>query len=64
MGTFHDLIDNARDVVVGATGPVSVAALDDVIASKRAADRAKDRRVLPELEALRRQQRDIDRHAE
>ena len=33
--------------------PVPVASLDDVIRSKRAANRAKDRAALPELEALR-----------
>jgi hypothetical protein len=33
--------------------PVAVASIDDVIRSKRAADRAKDRAALPELEALR-----------
>ena len=32
---------------------ISVAALDDIIDSKRAADRAKDRTALPYLEALR-----------
>lgn len=32
---------------------VRVASIDDIIASKQAADRAKDRRVLPYLESLR-----------
>ena len=51
-GGYADLIDRAvlfeiDDLIV------TVASLDDVIHSKRAADRPKDRAVLPLLEALR-----------
>ncbi len=60
VGTYDDLIGGARAEHVEGVGEVPVASLDDVIASKRAADRPKDRRVLPELEALRRRRSPTD----
>jgi hypothetical protein len=49
---YDDLAARASDVSIGATS-VSVAALDDVIASKECANRPKDHAVLPVLYALR-----------
>lgn len=52
IGTYPDLI--ARAVRVDIDGvTVALATLDDVVRSKRTADRPKDRAVLPVLEALR-----------
>lgn len=57
--TYSDLIDaSATATLLG--GPVRIAALDDIIASKRHADRSKDRAALPELDRLARQARDSD----
>lgn len=50
LGGFDDIVPITVDL---DTVEVSVATLDDVIRSKRAADRPKDRAVLPVLEALR-----------
>jgi hypothetical protein len=48
---FRDLVSNAVDLeVMGAS--VRVASLADVIRSKQAADRAKDKRVLPALREI------------
>lgn len=52
LGGFDELAPRAIRVDLD-TVEVSVATLDDVIRSKRAADRPKDRAVLPVLEALR-----------
>lgn len=52
---FSDLAQNAGTVVVGSTR-VSVASLADVVRSKDAADRPKDRRALPVLRELLAQQ--------
>lgn len=60
VGGFAELIADARFEDLAGVGSVPIASLDDVIASKRAADRPKDRRVLPELEALRRRAPDSD----
>jgi hypothetical protein len=51
-GGYDDLVDRAITFDVEGTR-VPVASLDDVIRSKRTADRPKDRAVLPVLEALR-----------
>jgi predicted nucleotidyltransferase len=49
---IDDIEDRATTVVVvGVT--VRLASLDDIIESKRFADRDKDREALPELERLR-----------
>lgn len=50
---YDDLVTNAVRYELRDGIEVRVASLDDVIRSKRAADRAKDRGVLPVLEALR-----------
>lgn len=52
---FADLAQNAGTVVVGSTR-VPVASLADVVRSKDAADRPKDRRALPVLRELLAQQ--------
>lgn len=53
-GRTYDYSELARSaLVVQLDVPVPVAALDDVIASKEAAGRDKDRRALPELRDLR-----------
>ena len=58
---YDDLVGDAIAIDVGDGAATLVAALDDVIASKRAAGRAKDLAALPYLEALRQeQQRDGD----
>lgn len=51
-GGYDQLADRAEPIDVGGVR-VLVAALDDVIASKQAADRDKDRAQLPALYALR-----------
>lgn len=49
---YEELLENA--VLIDVAGVrVTVASIDDVIRSKRAANRPKDRASLPELEALR-----------
>ena len=50
---YDDLIDDAIAVDLGDGVMTRIASLDDVIASKRAAARAKDLAALPYLEALR-----------
>jgi len=60
VGGYEALIVGARSEDLAGVGAVPIASLDDVIASKRAADRPKDRRVLPELEALRRREEQPD----
>jgi hypothetical protein len=52
-GGFDDLVAGAVELDVADGGPTLVAALDDVIAAKRAAGRTKDLASLPHLEALR-----------
>ena len=49
---FADLSDRASNTHIGKVA-VGVAGLDDIIQSKRFADREKDRDALPGLEALR-----------
>jgi len=49
---YEALAPRASEVDFGDGAVVLVAALDDIIASKRAADRPKDRAALPYLEAL------------
>lgn len=55
--TYEDLVRSA--IVVSLPEPVSVASLDDIISSKRAANRPKDLAVLPILEELRDQLGDV-----
>ena len=50
---FDDLVISAETYDLGEGLLVPVASLDDVIRSKRAANRRKDREALPVLEALR-----------
>lgn len=50
---FDDWNAHAVIVEIAEGVPVAVAALDDVIASKRAANRPKDQMALPYLESLR-----------
>ena len=52
--SYDDLYD-ASSVITLRGGPVRIAALDDIIASKRHANRGKDQAALPELERLARQ---------
>jgi hypothetical protein len=52
FGGYEDLIEQALEFDVGGF-VVRVASLDDIIESKEAADRAKDRAALPQLYALR-----------
>lgn len=52
-GGFTELAPRAVTVTLVDEADTAVAALDDIIASKRAADRDKDRAALPYLEALR-----------
>ena len=52
VGGYEDLIERAVAFDVGGF-VVQVASLDDIIESKEAADRAKDRASLPQLYALR-----------
>lgn len=47
-GGYDDLVRNASTLIIGGC-PVQVASLDDVIRSKEAADREKDRATLPTL---------------
>ena len=49
---YDALAPRASEIDFGGGAIVLVAALDDIIASKRAADRPKDRAALPYLEAL------------
>jgi hypothetical protein len=51
-GGYDELAPRAVTVDLGHDITVQIAALDDLIASKRAAGRAKDRAALPYLEAL------------
>lgn len=51
-GGYDALAPRAIEIDFGGGAVVLVAALDDIIASKRAADRPKDRAALPYLEAL------------
>lgn len=54
-GGYDDLHPAAVSVHLVDGGETAVAALDDIIESKRQADRTKDRAALPYLEELRRQ---------
>lgn len=54
-GGYDDLRANSVAVHLVATAETEVAALDDIIASKTAAGREKDRAALPYLQELRRQ---------
>ena len=49
---YGDLVSRSLDVTVGDL-TISVASLDDIIASKKYAGRPKDLDALPELQALR-----------
>ncbi len=53
IGGFAEWNANAATVDISEGIAVRVGALDDVIASKRGADRPKDQRALPYLESLR-----------
>ena len=50
--SFEDL--RSRSTYTSGEQPMALASLDDIIESKRAAGRQKDRDALPELEDLRR----------
>lgn len=49
---YDDLVDHAMAIDLGDGVPTRMASLNDVITSKRAAGRAKDRAALPYLDAL------------
>jgi hypothetical protein len=49
---YDDLVDASVEMDLGSAGLVRIAALRDVIRSKEAADRDKDRAALPYLRAL------------
>lgn len=53
VAVWSEILDRASDVEIAEGLRVRIAALDDVIASKRAAGRAKDLAALPYLESLR-----------
>jgi hypothetical protein len=53
VASFDEWSVGANRIEIAKDLPVSIAALDDIIESKRAADRPKDRIALPYLEALR-----------
>lgn len=53
LGGFHDWNRDASSQEVAVGLIIRVASLDDIIASKRAANREKDLRALPYLESLR-----------
>lgn len=55
LGGFDEWAVNAIVVEISDDVSIHVAALDDVIESKRAANRPKDRMALPYLESLREQ---------
>lgn len=58
--SYDDAAIGAIDARIGDT-TIQLAALDDIIASKRHANRGKDQAALPELDRLaRRQKRDLD----
>lgn len=59
--TFAAWNAKASDVTIAPTVVVRVAALDDVIASKRAAGRPKDLAAIPYLESLAEERADHDR---
>lgn len=57
---YDELLDASIDGRLRGD-PVRIAALDDIIASKRHANRGKDQAALPELERIaRRQHRDLE----
>ena len=58
LGGFDEWNANATVLDIADGLAVHVAALDDIIASKQAANRPKDQRALPYLESLRDQLRD------
>ncbi len=55
LGGFDGWHANSIVVDIAEGLPVHIAALDDIIASKQAANRPKDQRALPYLESLREQ---------
>ncbi len=58
LGGFKEWSEQATIVEIADGLSVSIAALDDIIDSKRAANRLKDQRALPYLESLRDQLRE------
>ncbi len=59
LGGFDEWNANALVVEVSEGTSVAIAALDDIIESKRAANRLKDQMALPYLESLREQIEDV-----
>jgi hypothetical protein len=58
LGGFEEWNAHALDVEIASGLTIRVAALDDIIDSKRAANRPKDQMALPHLESLRDELRD------
>lgn len=58
VGGFSEWHDHSLEVEIADGVTIRIAALDDIIDSKRAANRAKDRLAIPFLESLRDERRE------